>query len=187
MRRSQAYRARRRKRGRMLLTAVFCCVVGAAAVFVLPRAAVNRAKNADTAAVECAEDQYGQVMNQIPAGEPDNGAGMTSAYDAESGSSGQVIIEIHTEPESEEWVYTDPDQTAAILEAIRQVQKQPPASFSAGELNGMCYTITVTEGDEVRCYTLFGNALYFADEDSWAGLDEETYRQLVRLITQEGD
>lgn len=199
LRRCSVYRQKQRRKRKQALTAslcIFMCVTG----LYLFWPTVFSAKSADNAAPESMQMAPGgeeQILldSEIGAEEPaeampeegnlygDNDAkgSISRIYDV-------VRVEVSTNPESQNWVFTDEEEIVKIIIAIENFHSaDSPAEMmeSVGDAEGLSYEIVIVHEKKTEFYTLFNNGLFSEAEGGWIGVDAQLYQTLEALITQE--
>ena len=193
-RRSENFKARRRKRGRRIVLAclpvLLCCTALLALSGGFGKSAESTANTAmaeDAAqSVECM-DAPAAAMEEA---DQELGNGKWENFSDGTGSAGVVSVEVISQPESEDYarVFTDPVKTAAIVDAIRAFCEDPDTVIGGsetGDCEGMSYRIIVTDETAVQEYVLFNQAL-LDTEGIWY-VNPGCYRVLEELILQESD
>lgn len=198
LRRSSAYRQRRKKRLKNTLVSLGCFAVLIFGIQLLPAGFGGATEGAADPMEEMKIDQLApEIMEDITIDQmaPESAEGGVPEEPAANASNsylygditGTVSVKVHTQPESEDYgqVFTDEKQIAAIEQVINafRIHGTNPVE-NPGDAEGMAYVITVTNAEGEMSFTLFNNALYSEPDGCWYS-SPECYRALLELILQE--
>lgn len=204
LKRSRAYRQKRAKQHKKLLSIGMCvCLCFAVLKVFDPFGAKSEAPAADMMAMDELKTEMSMAqsaehaaanaapMEKEPAAAPEevarnemvSGAGNESAL---SRSYNVVAIEVKTCPETEEHYrfFTDIEKTVPVIVAIERFYSAGAAEET--EQTGMAYEIVVTYKNRTVSYSLVGDGLY-SESEGWIGTDTEAAGELKDALSQAGD